>query len=90
MLKYLNHARNRFYTPSIIGSDDIDASRYTIPMLTTVHVPKEEMARSCVKVLLDRICSGHQEIVKVVYGNKLMVRQSCAPVEESYSLEYYI
>lgn len=90
MLKYLHQSKNRYYQPSIIASDDIDAAQFTTPMLTTIHLPKEEMAKQAVQLLLDRISGGHTTAVKVEYDGRLMARQSCASAEESYVLEYYL
>ena len=45
MLKYLNKRRTRYYSPSIVSSDDIAEAQYTKPMLTTVSLPKNEMVR---------------------------------------------
>ncbi len=90
MLKYLSQSRNRYYTPSIIASDDIDAAQFTRPMLTTVHIPKEEMARCAVHLIIDRIRGGHTSPIRIEFDGTLMVRQSCAPVSESFVPEYYI
>lgn len=90
MLKYLNKKRNACYTPSIIGSDDIEAAQYTQPMLTTVALPKKEMAKFAVDLLLDRVQGGHTETVSLTLRTHLVVRSSCASPESSYTLEYYL
>jgi LacI family transcriptional regulator len=38
---------------SVIGFDGIDLSRYTVPRLTTVEQPVDEIARRSVNLLLD-------------------------------------
>ena len=51
----LRHRRKKGYVPSIISIDNIRESEQTKPMLTTIDIPKEEMAHHAVKLLLDRI-----------------------------------
>ena len=55
MLKCLNKFRNRYYMPSIISSDDIQEAQFTRPMLTTVSLPKEDMGKFALYLLLDRL-----------------------------------
>lgn len=90
MLKCLNKYRSRYYMPSIISSDDIEEAQYTKPMLTTVSLPKDEMGRFALRLLTDRLATGHKGIVRVELEGKLMVRESCTEVENSNGLEYYI
>lgn len=89
-LKCLNTFKNHYYSPSIISSDDISEAQYSKPMLTTVGLPKEEMGRLAIKLLLDRIRGEHSSIVRMELEGKLVIRQSCTPVEESHWCEYYI
>lgn len=35
------------------------------PMLSTVQLPKENMARFALFVLLDRIRGGHKEVIRI-------------------------
>jgi DNA-binding LacI/PurR family transcriptional regulator len=90
MLKYLNKRRSRFYTPSIISSDNIAESQYTSPMLTTISLPKDEMVRFAIIFLLDRINGGHRIVSRVEMEGTLIVRDSCHRVEELTEPEYYI
>jgi sulfate transport system ATP-binding protein/LacI family transcriptional regulator/LacI family repressor for deo operon, udp, cdd, tsx, nupC, and nupG len=90
MLKCLNKYRKRYYTPSIIGSDDIEQAQFTQPMLTTVHIPKDEMSKFAISLLLDRIEGGHQGCVKLEVACHLVDRASCDLPENSRSMEYYI
>ncbi len=90
MIKCLNHHRNRLYQPSIISSDNIEEGQFTTPMLSTVNLPKEQMARFAVQLLLDRISGGHENVVRMELEGNLIRRSSCARVEESYITEYYI
>jgi DNA-binding LacI/PurR family transcriptional regulator len=83
MLRYLNKHKNRYYMPSIISSDGIEEAQYTTPMLTTVQVSREEMGKFALYLLLDRLRGGHSGIVKIELECKLVVRDSCTPVQES-------
>jgi DNA-binding LacI/PurR family transcriptional regulator len=76
--------------PSIISSDDIEQAQYTTPMLTTVRLPKEEMGKFAMYLLLDRIKGEHKGVVKTELEGKLMIRSSCTPVEESSWSDYCI
>jgi DNA-binding LacI/PurR family transcriptional regulator len=39
---------------SLISIDDIDTAQYLTPMLTTVHIPVEEMGQMTAKTLVSR------------------------------------
>ena len=90
MITYMNRFKKRYYTPAIISSDDIEEAQYTNPMLTTVALPKEEMGRFAIFLLLDRIRGGHKNNVQMEMEGKLVMRESCTSVEDSYWCEYYI
>ncbi len=90
MIKCLNHYRNRTYFPSIVSSDNIEESQFTNPMLTTVNLPKEQMGKFAVYLLLDRIRGGHDNVVRMEMEGNLIRRSSCARVEDAYITEYYI
>lgn len=66
------------YVPSIISIDNIRESEQTKPMLTTIDIPKEEMAHHAVKLLLDRIHNGHNSAARIELPCKLLVRESCS------------
>ena len=76
--------------PSIIASDDIEEAQYTKPMLTTVGLPKEEMGRFALYLLLDRMKGGHSGVVRMELSGKLLVRNSCSHVSESFWSDYCI
>ena len=82
MLKCLNKFRNRYYMPSIISSDDIQEAQFTRPMLTTVSLPKEDMGKFALYLLLDRLKGGHSGIVRMELEGRLMIRNSCSSVED--------
>jgi DNA-binding LacI/PurR family transcriptional regulator len=90
MLKCLSKRRNRFYIPSIISSDNIAEGEYTTPMLTTVSLPKQEMVRFAIILMLDRIQGGHKIISRVEMEGTLIVRESCRSADELTEPEYYI
>ncbi|MGN0587097.1 MAG: LacI family DNA-binding transcriptional regulator [Oscillospiraceae bacterium] len=90
MLKCLGKRRNCYYTPSIVSSDDIAEAQYTSPMLTTVSLPKSEMVRFALTLLLDRISGGHKTISKLEMEGTLIVRESCFSVPKMNEPEYYI
>lgn len=61
---------------SVISIDDIEESQNTKPYLTTIHIPRYEMAHMAVYLLLDRIKKGHEEIVRIEFPCRIMVRSS--------------
>ncbi|MCD7764510.1 MAG: LacI family transcriptional regulator [Lachnospiraceae bacterium] len=63
--------------PALISIDDIKEAEEVTPALTTVHVPHEDMGKTAVKVLLDRIQKGHTEKLRVEFPSRLVVRESC-------------
>ncbi|MDO4548269.1 MAG: LacI family DNA-binding transcriptional regulator [Clostridia bacterium] len=65
---------------SLISIDDIDQAQTTKPMLTTVRIPRSDMAHMAVTLLLDRIRLGHSGNVRVEFPCRVVVRESCFPV----------
>ncbi|SOH93759.1 LacI family transcriptional regulator [Monaibacterium marinum] len=63
---------------SIVGFDDIDLARVTLPPLTTVRVPHRRMGRTAARHILDWIRSD-QRPDSVVYDAEWVERQSLAP-----------
>ena len=61
---------------SIVGFDDIDLSRATQPMLTTVRQPLEEMGRMAVSLLLRLIDRHTVHALHVELATELVVRGS--------------
>ena len=90
MLKYLGSGKSRYYTPSIISSEDIEEAQYTQPMLTTVGLPKAEMGKFAIYLLMDRMRGGHKSVVRTELEGKLMIRNSCSGVEDSEWSDYCI
>lgn len=90
MLKCLEKNKVKYYSPSIISSDDIEAAQFSKPMLTTVHIDKQAMARFATILLIDRLNGKHIEAVSMKIDGKLMIRESCTRVDEANSPEYII
>lgn len=90
LLRSLSKRRNCIYKPSVISSDDIAEAQYTSPMLTTIAIPKEEMVRLAMMLLINRINSGHKSISRLEVNGTLIIRESCRSVEPLDEPEYYI
>lgn len=64
---------------SIISIDNIASSLTSSPLLTTVNIPKDDMAKIAVTILLDRIMHRHSEYLRVEFPCKIIERDSCYP-----------
>lgn len=62
---------------SIVGFDDIEASSYVFPSLTTVKQPRFEMGMRAMQMLLDLLAG--QEVDDDLMPCELVVRESTAP-----------
>ena len=71
---------------SIISIDDIDTAQYLSPMLTTIHMPVEEMGQMTAKILIDRIEGGHRLPIRMNLPYYLASRESCGQYHPSRSL----
>lgn len=67
---------------SVISIDDIEEAQNTKPYLTTIHIPRPEMAHMAVLLLLDRIAKGHTRTVRSEFACQLMQRASCYPFSD--------
>ena len=84
-------SKNWYYHPSIIFSDNIVESQYTTPMLTTVSLPKAEMAHLAIQILTDCMDGGHKAIVKTELQSTLIICQSVRQyISTENEPEYYI
>ena len=61
----------------LISIDNIQSAQEVSPLLTTVNIPKEDMGKMAVKILLDRINHGHTEMMRVEFPPRLIRRESC-------------
>lgn len=66
---------------SVISIDDIEEAQSTEPYLTTIHIPRREMAHMAVLLLLDRMAKGHVEIVRNEFPCRITQRSSCYPAK---------
>ncbi len=62
---------------SVISIDDIEESQDTKPMLTTIHIPRDEMAHMAVCLLLDRISRLHRDPIRIELPCRVIERESC-------------
>jgi DNA-binding LacI/PurR family transcriptional regulator len=91
VLKCLARFHNkRRMMPSVVASDDIEQAQFTRPMLTTVSLPKEEMGKFALYLLLDRIHGGHKRVVRMELEGRLIKRESASVFQESTWNNYYI
>ncbi len=65
---------------SIIGYDDIEASRYVKPSLTTVAQNKDMMGRSVAKLLINMIEKSQKGNSPIVVPVELIERESCSQI----------
>jgi len=66
---------------SVVGFDDIQASSYLMPRLTTVKQPLRQMGELAAKQLLERIANGNGRAPQTIsLKPELVVRESTGPV----------
>src|SRR6266542_3409644 len=68
---------------AVVGFDDNPLAQYTIPALTTVRLPFEEMGRLAGKMLLDLIFHNSKPGRQVLLETELIVRDSSVPSKQS-------
>jgi len=65
---------------SVVGYDNITASAFACPPLTTIATPIRELGEQLCQLLLDSIDAPHQEEARrLVMRSELIVRQSAGP-----------
>lgn len=62
---------------SVISIDNIEASQNTSPYLTTINIPRKEMAHMATMLLLDRMSKQHLEPVRIEFPCRIIKRSSC-------------
>ena len=62
---------------AIVGFDDIPLARFTVPALTTVHLPAAEMAARCGEMILEIVSNGPPGEPKHIFQASMVVRHSC-------------
>ncbi|ETI70164.1 LacI family DNA-binding transcriptional regulator [Neobacillus vireti] len=66
----------------IMGHDNNENTKFTIPSLSTIHLPVEEMAAACVNMLMDLIEQKVKAPVSKLFNSSFVIRQSCGGVCE--------
>ncbi|MCF2944853.1 LacI family DNA-binding transcriptional regulator [Paenibacillus tarimensis] len=61
---------------AVVGFDDIEVAAYVNPPLTTVKVYTDQMGRSAVQLLLERL-EGREAAIHATVGTRLIIRESC-------------
>ena len=61
---------------SVISIDNIEEAQSTRPMLTSIHIPRHDMAHMALQVLTDRIRRGHTEKMRVEFPCRIAERES--------------
>ena len=61
---------------SVISVDDIDVASYFSPMLTTVHIPINELGKQAARVMIDRISNARKIALRVELPSSLSRRDS--------------
>lgn len=74
-LRALKDQKN--HTMSVISIDNIEEAQSTVPLLTTVNIPREDMAHMAINILLDRIARKHTEHVRIEFPCRIVHRDSC-------------
>ena len=64
---------------SVISIDDIEIASYVTPMLTTIHIPTEEMGRQAARTLMERMEGERRLPVRIQVPFSLTRRESCGP-----------
>lgn len=68
---------------SIFSINDIPASEFTFPSLSTVHIDSEFLGSFGLKLLLDRYETNRQFPVSVTIPTSLVFRESCKKLEDT-------
>jgi len=56
------------------------------PMLTTVHIPTDELGKMAFKMLFDRVNGGHRMPLKTFLPYYIAKRDSCCPINRDHRL----
>ncbi len=66
---------------AIVGFDNIILGEYTVPRLTTIAQPKEEMVQLAIQYMLERIADHDLPARRAVLPTRLITRQSCGHLQ---------
>ncbi len=64
---------------SVIGFDNVDWAAHSIPPLTTIEVPKSQLVRMAIKLLVQRMKASLDVPCKLLLPTSIVTRQSVAP-----------
>ena len=73
---------------SVVGFDDIAASSFNSPSITTVRQPLERMGQIAAKTLIDRIEGKADYVAEIAIEPEFVVRESTGPAPSPFSLPY--
>jgi LacI family transcriptional regulator len=73
---YQNHIRVSEGV-AIVGVDDIELASYLTPPLSTVRLPKVDLGRQVVKMLIERARQDDPTPITTVLPCELIIRESC-------------
>lgn len=62
---------------SVMGIDDIETAQYLSPMLTTIHIPRDELGKIAAQTLMRRIQKLHRLPMRISLPFYLVKRESC-------------
>jgi LacI family transcriptional regulator len=65
---------------SVVGFDDIDIANFTIPRLTTIRQPIQEMGERATMMLHRRILGTPPSAANVILDHRLIIRESTAHI----------
>jgi LacI family transcriptional regulator len=77
VLKCLNqHGYRVPYDVAVTGIDNLDLSAFTIPSLTTVNVPKDEIGSAAINILVEQQAGQDPSQLSTMIKTQLVIRQS--------------
>ncbi|SFP37531.1 transcriptional regulator, LacI family [Oscillibacter sp. PC13] len=62
---------------AVISIDDIDMAAYSRPMLSTIHIPRQEIGEYSVRLLADQIQNNRKYPIRMSLPFYVVVRESC-------------
>lgn len=68
---------------SVVGCNDTDVARYSVPRLTTLSIPTEELGQRAADALLDRIENVEHETLPIVLSPELIVGDSTSEAKHA-------
>jgi LacI family transcriptional regulator, repressor for deo operon, udp, cdd, tsx, nupC, and nupG len=69
---------------SVVGFNDIRFAHLTVPALTTVAQPADEIAERCVHTLLESIEGSERQSACTIVAHRLVIRNSSCRAQNVY------